>query len=229
MLIAIMTELFAVVKFTEENDAIDVVPTMWIINNDTASWYPNVTSDETKNSLVKRCAQVDTKTWTENPIKVLGKYKTYHEAMEKVHIAEVQSNLSDDTVVTQKKRSRKRKNLKLPGEDSTSETDAEGSRKETRKHHKKSQSKLAANGSGKLVYKNFPDPPSISPKRSNVLNFNNEARIDVSDSSSSAHEYLGSDDDVVHPVVHQQVPSQTAPQKANSQADGMCFFSYCRI
>ncbi|CAH0390724.1 unnamed protein product [Bemisia tabaci] len=62
----IMTEKkFAIVKFPEEDDAVDIIPTAWLHDDELYCYYPKMKTNEERNNLVRRCIEADEESWDE--------------------------------------------------------------------------------------------------------------------------------------------------------------------
>lgn len=68
-----MSSGYAIVKFTEEDDALGIVCDKWILDEGTICLYPNVSTDERRERLLKTEA-VPKEDWITCPIKILHRY-----------------------------------------------------------------------------------------------------------------------------------------------------------
>lgn len=68
-----MVPNFAIVKFTQEDDALGIVALKWVSYDDSWTFYPNVTTNEKRDKIIR--LQVEPgKEWLKCPIQIMHKY-----------------------------------------------------------------------------------------------------------------------------------------------------------
>lgn len=103
----IMSKLFVIVKYTDEDDVLGIIPSNWILADEEQCYYPlAIKSNEAREKLIRNATDPD-KNWALCPIKVVHKFETYSQARLKLKKAEDTSNLDseeDSNPRTQRKR-----------------------------------------------------------------------------------------------------------------------------
>nr|XP_018900588.1 PREDICTED: uncharacterized protein LOC109032761 [Bemisia tabaci] len=169
-----MTEQkFAIVKFPDEDDAVDIIPTAWLHDDELYCYYPRVKTNEERNNLVRRCIEADEESWDVIPTVVLAKFVKYENARKKLPMAEVQSNLDDDDEHPPKRARKKRKFLGESSEDEYCNNDDSCDDDMEPQASKLNQKQVAKNArmprsrhaypSKKMIYQSFPEPPTVVP------------------------------------------------------------------
>lgn len=72
-----MGKKFAIVKFPNENDARGIVPMCWVDDSESFCFYPTVTTNEMRDSLIKS-EQPPADDWPRHALVILKKYGNLH-------------------------------------------------------------------------------------------------------------------------------------------------------
>ncbi|GBM62036.1 hypothetical protein AVEN_103342-1 [Araneus ventricosus] len=111
---------FAIIRFTDEEDAPGIVSTKWIDTRNNTCWYPNVRTEEKKNKLLVSHASPK-KEWLNCPMRILKTFSSYQSARRHLREAEDTSNLETDSECI-RPRKRKKKSFHFPGSSSEDES-----------------------------------------------------------------------------------------------------------